>query len=63
MPGAALATVGRLLDAEREGASKYPNSIRYGDLIKHYESAHMLQCAKAVAEWVRENSGTIRKCG
>lgn len=61
IPGAELATVGRLLDAEKEGASRYPNSIRYGDLIKHYDAAHMLKCAKAVAEWVRENMGAIRQ--
>ena len=60
IPGAELATVGRLLDAESEGASKYPSSIRYGELIKHYDSVHMLECAKAVAEWVRKHMAAIR---
>ena len=61
IPEAELATVGRLLDAENDGASKYPNSIRYGDLIKHYDSVYLLSCAKAVAKWVRENMDAIRQ--
>jgi hypothetical protein len=61
VPGIKLATVGRLLDAESDGASKYPNSIRYGDLIKHYDSVHLLRCAKAVAEWSMENMAAIRQ--
>ena len=58
VPGA---TVGKILDAESEGASKYPNEIRYGDLITHYDAAHVLKCAKSVAEWSKANMGSIRR--
>ncbi|MEX2500581.1 MAG: hypothetical protein WD397_17080 [Wenzhouxiangellaceae bacterium] len=55
------ATVGKVLDAERDGASRYPNEVRYGDLIKHYSAPHVLDCAKAVSKWVRANMDSIRK--
>jgi len=61
IPEAKLATIGRLLGAETDGASKYPNSIRYGDLITHYDSVHMLECAKEVASWARSNMESIRQ--
>lgn len=55
------ATVGRLLDAEKDGASKYPNNIRYGDLVRHFPSEAMLNTAIHVAAWVTQHIGQIRK--
>jgi len=55
------ATVGQILDAESAGASKYPNEIRYGDLIRHYSPPYVLCCAKSVSKWVRANLDGIRK--
>lgn len=45
------ATVGTLLTAERNGASIFPNQIRYGDKITHYPPEVMLEVAKAIVAW------------
>lgn len=54
-------TVGSLLSAEIVGASKYPNDIRYGELIVHYNPLTMLSCAKVVSAWAKENICRIRR--
>ncbi len=55
------ATVGTLLEAEKQGASKYPNEIRYGDLPKHFPSKLMLDCAIKLYEWAKSPGNTIRR--
>ena len=60
-PEAHDATVGQILDAESEGASKYPNEIRYGDLVRHFDAIHVLECAKSLSGWAKANIGSIRK--
>ena len=40
-------TVGAALHAENSGASKYPNEIRYDELISHIHPVDMLFCAQA----------------
>ncbi len=54
-------TIGSLLDHDNENISKFPNSIRYGDKINHYDPLVMLDCAKAVAKWVRKNESVIHR--
>lgn len=54
-------TVGTLLTAESVGASKYPNDIRYGELITHYQPLVMLSCARVVSKWAKENMHCIKK--
>lgn len=54
-------TVGKLLTAEKYGASKYPNNIRYGDLLRHFPADAMLSVAEKVFEWSKENYGYITK--
>ena len=54
-------TVGALLDAESLGASKYPNDIRYGDLITHFPPLVMLDCASVVSRWADENINSIKR--
>ena len=56
----ANATIGTLLGAEELGASKYPSEIRYGELIKHFPSKLMLQCAIKVLEWANLHRNVIR---
>lgn len=53
-------TVGALLEAEATGASKYPNDIRYGDLVKHFPPMVMLECAIVVSRWAEENINSIK---
>ena len=54
------ATVGSLLEAESEGASKYPNEVRYGPLPRHFPSDLMLECAVKVVEWAESHGDTIQ---
>lgn len=54
-------TVGALLKCEEQGASKYPNEIRYGDLVKHFPPMLMLDCASIVCDWSERNIFRIRK--
>ena len=54
-------TVGTLLQAETTGASKYPNEIRYGELISHFHPLEMLSCAKVLYEWANKNISCIKK--
>jgi hypothetical protein len=54
-------TVGHLLSCKQQGASKYPNEIRYGNSIIHFPSILMLDCASKVYEWARDNIGIIKR--
>lgn len=55
----ANATVGTILTAEEQGASKYPNEIRYGSVIRHYPHQLVLEAAFRVIDWARENQDRI----
>jgi len=55
----ANATVGTILSAEEEGASKYPNEMRYGSVIRHYPPQLVLEAAVKVAEWAQKHSDKI----
>jgi len=48
-------TVGKVIDAEREGASAYPGGVRYGKLPKHYPPELVSQMATAVALFARKH--------
>ncbi len=54
------ATIGTLLTGEQEGASIYPNQIRYGNDLKHFPPEMMLEAAKILYVWVSEHFRTIR---
>jgi hypothetical protein len=54
------ATVGVLLQAEADGASVYPNQVRYGDLLRHYPPQLLAKMALSICEWARSNWTTIR---
>lgn len=54
------ATVGHLLEAEKYGASKFPNEIRYGNALKHFPVAVMAKLSNKVVAWVREHWDDIQ---
>jgi hypothetical protein len=54
------ATVGHILSAQRDGASKYPTQIRYGSLLKHYPVDIMLRTAAVIIEWVDLHWGDLK---
>ncbi len=51
---------GALLTAENQGASKYPNEIRYGNHIFHYEPKHALKASTAMLSWAHKYWDRIR---
>ncbi len=53
------ATVGTILSAEEKGASKYPNEMRYGSVIRHYPHQLVLEAAVKVTEWSKKHSDKI----
>ncbi len=60
-PNIGNGTVGALLECEEQGASKYPNEIRYGELVRHFPPLLMLDCASKVCEWSKDNISIIKK--
>ena len=59
----AEATVGQIIDAELTGASKYPNRVRYGELLKHYPAAVVARMAMDVANFAVHHLQDIRLKG
>ena len=60
-PNIGNGTVGALLKGKEQGASKYPNEIRYGELIRHFPPVLMLNCASVVCNWCNENISRIKR--
>ena len=58
--GDAEVTVGAIIDAESQGASTYPNQIRYGDVLRHYPADVVAQMAVKVAAFARQHWQSIR---
>jgi hypothetical protein len=52
-------TVGKVIEAESEGASKYPNNVRYGD-VRHYPAPVVAEMASVVAAFAHKHWKTIR---
>jgi len=57
----ARSTVGNVLRAEKNSASKYPNEIRYGDNLVHYPPQAMLLCSKKVLNYAKRSIKRIKK--
>jgi hypothetical protein len=53
-------TIGRVIDAESEGASQYPNNVRYGNLLRHFPAPIVAQMASVVAAFADKHWQTIR---
>lgn len=54
-------TVGTMLQAERDGASNYPNAIRYGTLIAHYPADQVMKMAKVIHLWAISEASLVRR--
>lgn len=54
-------TVGTLLSLEQEGASRYPNEIRYGNSVAHAPAKAMLQASEKLFEWVIAHLSAVRQ--
>jgi len=53
-------TVGAVVDAENQGASTYPNQIRYGDVLTHYPPEVVAQMAAKVVDFAHQHWNNIR---
>ncbi len=58
--GEARSTVGNVIDAESQGASQYPNQVRYGDLLRHFPPGVVTQMSAKVAAFARQHWQSIR---
>ena len=58
--GGAETTVGAVIDAESQGASKYPNQVRYGDLLRHFPASVVVDAALRVVEFARQHWDSVR---
>lgn len=56
-------TLGVILAAEDHGASKYPNELRYGEMLKDFPPEALSRASEALVGWVGEHSTTARKKG
>jgi len=54
------ASLGRLLEAEEYGASKFPNEIRYGHALKHFPASVMQQASEKLISWVKNYAPSIQ---
>lgn len=58
--GTAQSTVGAVVDAESQGASTYPNQVRYGEVLRHFPAEVVAQMAAEVSTFAREHWHSIR---
>jgi hypothetical protein len=58
--GEAISTVGTVIDAEQNGASAYPNQVRYGDVLSHFPAEVVVQMSAAVSMFACEHWQSIR---
>ena len=57
----AKSTVGKLLTGETQGASKYPNQIRYGSGFSSFPPDALVKTACAVVDFAERHWNTIRQ--
>jgi len=53
-------TIGDFLEGESQGASRYPNEVRYGEHLYHYPPEASLNAASTILHWAREKWDIIR---
>lgn len=58
--GGAQSTVGAVIDAESQGASTYPNHVRYGEVLRHSPAEVVAQMAAEVSAFARKHWNSIR---
>jgi hypothetical protein len=57
----AQSTVGDVINAESHGASKYPNQMRYGEILKYFPAEVVAQMAAEVSIFAHVHWNDIRK--
>jgi hypothetical protein len=52
--------IGTIIDAEDQGASTYPNQIRYGERLIDFDPGFVSSMAVLLGKWAREHWNVIR---
>ena len=58
--GVVQVPIGELITAEDQGASQYPNQIRYGQTVVDMHPSLLASMASLTASWARQHLATIR---
>ena len=56
----AESTVGAIINAESQGASTYPNQVRYGEVLRHFPAEVVVKMATKVSVFGREHWKSLR---
>ena len=59
--GVAQVPIGAIIDAEDDGASQYPNQIRYGESYTDFDPSLVSQMALLLSEWAQTHWSSIRR--
>jgi hypothetical protein len=59
--GAAVITVGGVIDNNSGNTSDYPNKIRYGERLRHYSPDTVVQLSEKVVAFARSNWNHFRQ--
>lgn len=54
-------TVGKILEAEAAGASRYPNQVRYGPLLRHYPAEVVAAMSSQIVAFAERHWSTLQK--
>jgi hypothetical protein len=52
--------IGTIIDAEDQGASRYPNEIRYGERVVDFTPSFLSSMAILLSHWAKEHWDVIR---
>lgn len=58
--GSAESTIGAVIAAESQGASRYPNQVRYGDVLRHVPAEVVAEMASKVSAFARRHWNSLR---
>ncbi|WP_157281229.1 hypothetical protein [Methyloversatilis universalis] len=53
--------MGTIIEAERHGASKFPNEIRYGDNVQDVAPEILTPASLILASWAHQCTGNVRR--
>lgn len=56
-----LINMGTIIEAEKHGASKFPNEIRYGDSVQDVAPEILAPASLMLASWAHQCTGNARR--
>jgi len=61
--GIAHMPIGELIEAADERISKYPNEIRYGNVVRDFQPGILCEMPEVLCQWAKKHWGTIKVRG